>query len=1088
MVPQSGIRRIGLLLGGGLLALLILPIVSISLSAQDGGRAVPTVPVSQWADDFDSRDDIAYGVAVDFHDEAVVVGTSPVVKYSEGGEILWTAEYEGVAYDAATDSLADVLVAGTGGLVKYSSDGRRIWSVSGSFVDVAVGFEDRIVALREGSGDVYLYSSNGELLGRLPYGGEPLAVALGPEGRFVAVAGSSGVALYDLANSAKLWAAAAPGQIRDVALDSEGAVIAVGDFGILKYAAGGVREWQELFRGEAYAVTTLSRRLPEGDRLFPPGDDILVTGGIRTGGDWDFLTAKYTADGDLLWEARYDGGFGDDLAFGIATSSRGLIYVTGTTTLPAESGTTRSAQRVDQDYYTVQYVEKPLPEVVAGSEPACPAGRTPPVADFEVVPSTAWVEEFLEMRNQSFDPDGYLMAWSWDFGDGTTSAEWEPVHAYGRPGLYTITLTVVDNDYCVATATQEVEVGVGSRAPEVSFRWEAEARAELQADFAWTVNREVYGAYPPGFAPAEPTDLDDIVFEDRSISSGSGGIIHFRGEAVDPDGRVVIWAWDFGDGSTLCCDEPNPTHEYSSPGDYLVTLSVTDDDGLTSVYEDVVSVRSVGGTLVAWEWDFGDGGTSAEQHPVHHYRDDGVYTVTLTVYDDLGNSVSATKSITVINVPPVADFSWTLLGLDGLIPTCADFGLPMQDLQFGYGTACGEPAASDAGPVDFLDLSFDSESWFDLVGREWVFVGGVAVCALAPGCELEPTPQVLFFSDEAQTFLLRGSVEVTLSVTDDDGATAQTTKTVEIGNVPPYAVFDWWTEFGGPALATRGTPYSQRQFGGFAVTDCESCAALYGTGEPEKSASSGDGALTVTRTIYSECDFAGGAGPQAICGIWSTFYVEVTISGTVPDVFVMGESVPSGWQITYCNDPSEALTCGTDSISGFVNISGSFTFSYEVSPAWDTGNVTFGEHTISGTYASGHRIVSLSSTVILCELVDASALVSFWAYDDVDAQDLLGLPGIDLNGDLILSYDWDFGAFGTAAGQEPDGGPCGLTGFPGECEFLLDDLTCAFDGIDWIWSYDLAVTLTVTDEAGGTTQASTTIPLSGPCGGFFGGA
>ena len=72
--------------------------------------------------------------------------------------------------------------------------------------------------------------------------------------------------------------------------------------------------------------------------------------------------------------------------------------------------------------------------------------------------------------------------------------------------------------------------------------------------------------YPPianfTFPSAIPTTLTDIEFSDSSY---------------DPDGNIASWSWDFGDGSTASAQ--NPTHKYSSPGTYTVTLTVFDDTG-----------------------------------------------------------------------------------------------------------------------------------------------------------------------------------------------------------------------------------------------------------------------------------------------------------------------------------------------------------------------------------------------------------------------------------------------------------------------------------------------------------------------------
>lgn len=61
------------------------------------------------------------------------------------------------------------------------------------------------------------------------------------------------------------------------------------------------------------------------------------------------------------------------------------------------------------------------------------------------------------------------------------------------------------------------------------------------------------------------------------------------------------------------------------------------------------------GTIIAWEWDFGDGNYSIIQNPTHVYSDDGKYDVTLRVIDNNGSANSTTKQITISNRPPVAD-------------------------------------------------------------------------------------------------------------------------------------------------------------------------------------------------------------------------------------------------------------------------------------------------------------------------------------------------------------------------------------------------------------------------------------------------
>ena len=65
---------------------------------------------------------------------------------------------------------------------------------------------------------------------------------------------------------------------------------------------------------------------------------------------------------------------------------------------------------------------------------------------------------FTNTSNDAKDPEGAIVAYRWDFGDGTSSNEASPVHNYSETGSYTITLTVSDNGGADAQITQQVTV------------------------------------------------------------------------------------------------------------------------------------------------------------------------------------------------------------------------------------------------------------------------------------------------------------------------------------------------------------------------------------------------------------------------------------------------------------------------------------------------------------------------------------------------------------------------------------------------------------------------------------------------------
>jgi outer membrane protein OmpA-like peptidoglycan-associated protein len=66
--------------------------------------------------------------------------------------------------------------------------------------------------------------------------------------------------------------------------------------------------------------------------------------------------------------------------------------------------------------------------------------------------------------------------------------------------------------------------------------------------------------------------------------------VELRGVASDPDGQIVDYAWDLGDGSTA--KGANVTHQYASPGDYTARLTVTDSEGLTDTADARIRVTA----------------------------------------------------------------------------------------------------------------------------------------------------------------------------------------------------------------------------------------------------------------------------------------------------------------------------------------------------------------------------------------------------------------------------------------------------------------------------------------------------------------
>ena len=152
-------------------------------------------------------------------------------------------------------------------------------------------------------------------------------------------------------------------------------------------------------------------------------------------------------------------------------------------------------------------------------------------------------------------------------------------------------------------------------------------------------------------------------------------------DSSDPDGSVVSYAWDFGDGGTAT--GATPSHDFVTSGTRDVTLTVTDDEGTTgSTLVPVSVVRTNAnptasftagctflvcsfdasassdgdGTVSSYAWDFGDGETDTTTGavPSHTYAAAGAYVVTLVVTDNDGGEGSTTRPVAPVAVRPIA--------------------------------------------------------------------------------------------------------------------------------------------------------------------------------------------------------------------------------------------------------------------------------------------------------------------------------------------------------------------------------------------------------------------------------------------------
>ncbi|MBN2698732.1 MAG: PKD domain-containing protein [Bacteroidales bacterium] len=236
-------------------------------------------------------------------------------------------------------------------------------------------------------------------------------------------------------------------------------------------------------------------------------------------------------------------------------------------------------------------------------------------SDFSVDPTIACDPLESYFTNLS---TGDTATWLWEFGDGGSSTERDPVHVYrnlfGPDNLvFDATLVAISPYNCRDTSTRTVTV-----------------KPYIEAMFAYDTVAEC--------SPHE------IIITDQSIGADS-------------------YHWDFGDGATSVSGGPVLRHVYSNTGPvpvtYTITLDVANEEGCTdqirrdvTIYPEVRAAFSldppeicspaevvfnnftVGPPGTVYLWDFGDGGSSTEEEPVHRYdrnllRHDTIFTVTL---------------------------------------------------------------------------------------------------------------------------------------------------------------------------------------------------------------------------------------------------------------------------------------------------------------------------------------------------------------------------------------------------------------------------------------------------------------------------
>lgn len=376
--------------------------------------------------------------------------------------------------------------------------------------------------------------------------------------------------------------------------------------------------------------------------------------------------------------------------------------------------------------------------------------NTAPTAGFSYSPTNPPVGAWVEFDGSgSIDSDGTIASYAWSFGDGSTDSGASVWHRFNAPGTYVVILTVTDNDGASDTMTQAVQIGSSNQAPVAAFSW---------------------------------TPINPMVNEWVRLNATA---------SADVDGTIASYAWNLGDGSTGTGSQV--WHRFAASGTYVATLTVADDDGATDsislaiqvgpsnqspvanfmftppypqinewVKFDASTSSDPDGSIANHAWDFGDGSTDTGSVVWHRFTSATMYMVTLTVTDNDGATNASTQMVQVggsVNAAPTASFSY----------------LPASP-------AIGEWIRFDGGG------STDSDG--SITSYQWSFGDGTA-----------PVSGSVVYHQ----FAGAGTYIVSLTVTDNDGASDTSSQSVGVGTVQqaPVALFTF-----SPAVAVVGEPVS----------------------------------------------------------------------------------------------------------------------------------------------------------------------------------------------------------------------------------------------------------------------------------------
>ena len=291
----------------------------------------------------------------------------------------------------------------------------------------------------------------------------------------------------------------------------------------------------------------------------------------------------------------------------------------------------------------------------SGTKPVTLQDR-PPVASFTSTPPSAPTGTAITFDGTaSYDFDGSVVSYSWDFGDQTTGTGSVVTHSYSLAKTYTVTLTVTDNGG--VTGSTSSQVTIGDRPPIVSF-----TPSPTTANTGQTVTLSISASDPDGTISTMRVDWGDTITQlySGAITSATHSYTS-TGSSTSQIFTIIVTATDNNASYTSTSSQVTINDRAPSPSFNPSSTSLSTGENVTLT----ISATDPDGTVTTLKVDWGDGtidtlsGTATSD--LHSYSSTGtstsrIFTITVNATDNSGSTGKYTSQVTVSDRPPVITF------------------------------------------------------------------------------------------------------------------------------------------------------------------------------------------------------------------------------------------------------------------------------------------------------------------------------------------------------------------------------------------------------------------------------------------------